>query len=135
MSFYLKDYQGNALAITDDAVASDWRLGLVRGVARFMRYSILPSDSTGSYGITVEGSNRAHLEISREDSCRVTEIYDIQETSEKDYNFDTFGGSEYEVILLSCKATCACGRLEKYEMSMTVRPDELIYSITNSDQD
>lgn len=134
-TMYMKDYSGNALDITDEQVAADWRLGLLRSVARVMQYSIVPEDSTGRFGIVVPGSNREHVRgpMHTNRGCAIVEIYDVKEEGGEEYNFSTFGGDTRNVLVLKGKATCACGKLIAYPMSMQIAPDELIYTVMNVD--
>ena len=132
--FYMTDYKDDALKITDEQVAADWRMGLLRGVARVVRRSAIPNDSTGPYGSAVPGSNRAHLlGGNMEKYCSLVEIYEVREENGERYNFSTFGDSTNDVILLKAKATCACGRLVKHPVEMVVSPGELISQVTNAE--
>lgn len=137
MTMYMRDYKGNALAITDEEIATDWRLGLLRSAARVMQYSIAPEDSSGRFGIVVPGSNRAHIkgESFSSGGCSVVEIYEVKEEGGEEHHFSTYGGSTDNVLVLSGKATCKCGELVAYPMSMKIAPDEFIYSVMNVDSE
>lgn len=134
--FEMKDYTGNVLAITDEQVASDWRLGLLRALGKVAK-GARPSDSTGSYGVTVAGSNREHVmgNWGNVPHCPLVEIYDIREEKGENYNFDSFGGTTDDVMILSAKATCACGRIVKHPVAMDIDPGELIYRVMHADED
>lgn len=134
--FAIEDFKDNVLAITDEQVAADWRLGLLRALGKVAR-GARPSDSTGSFGVTISGSNREHVmgNFSSIPGCPLVEIYDVREDRGEDYNFSTFGGSTSEVIVLSANATCECGRIVKHPVSMDITPGELIYMVTNADED
>jgi hypothetical protein len=135
--FEMTDFKENVLAITDEQVAADWRLGLLRALGKVARYA-RPNDSMGSYGVTVPGSNREHVMGNfggTIPSCTLVEIYDIREEKGEDYNFSTFGGSTNDVIILSANATCACGRIVKHPVSMNIDPGELIYEALHADED
>lgn len=128
------DYTGNALAITDTEVASDWRLGLVRALAT-VALGAAPDDSTGPYGVTIPGSNREHVIGNfgpSKPGCPLVEIYDVKDTGGSRYNFSTFGGSSDEIILLTANATCKCGQIVKHPVSMEITPSDLIYSVLNA---
>ena len=133
--FKLTDFKEDALAISDEQVTSDWRMGLLRGLARVIAMGAAPLDSTGSFGVTIAGSNREHILGSWEERtpCELVEIYDIKEEQGERYNFSTFGESTNDVMLLKANATCKCGRLVKHPVSMEITPGELIYKVTNAD--
>lgn len=134
MTYYLKDYDGDALAITDKEVAEDWRLGLLRGVARVMESSALPRDSSGPYGRVVEGSNREHIRGGRGiPYCPIVEIYEVEEDKGTDYNTSTYGGEETSTIILRGRASCACGRMVKHPVETMITPGRLITAVTNAD--
>lgn len=134
--FEMKDYKDNVLAITDAQVAADWRLGLLRALGKVARGAV-PSDSKGSYGVTVPGTNREHVmgNFSTINGCPLVEIYDVREEKGEHYNFDSFGGSTDDVMILSAKATCACGHIVKHPVAMDIDPGELIYRVTHADED
>lgn len=134
--FAIEDFKGNVLAITDEQVATDWRMGLLRALGKVAR-GAYPSDNTGSFGMTVSGSNREHVmgNFASIPGCPLVEIYDVREDRGEDYNFSTFGGSTSDVIVLSAKATCKCGRVVKHPVSMDITPGELIYMVTHADED
>lgn len=134
--FEMTDFKGNVLAITDEQIAADWRLGLLRALGKVAR-GARPSDSTGSFGVTVAGSNREHVmgNWSNIPHCPLVEIYDIREERGEEYNFSTFGGSTTDVMILSANATCECGRIVKHPVAMEIMPGELIYMVTHADED
>lgn len=136
MTMYMRDYTGDVLSITDEQVAADWRMGMTRAAGRAIRYGIAPSDSTGSFGITIAGSNREHIRGGGGvRNCKVVEIFNIKEEGGEEHHFSTYGGSTSNVLTLSCLASCDCGRLVKHPMSMNVSPDEFIYMVMNADND
>lgn len=134
--FEMTDFKENVLAITDEQVAADWRLGLLRALGKVAR-GARPTDSMGSFGTTIAGSNREHVmgNFASVPACPLVEIYDISEDKGEEYNFSTFGGSTNDVMILSANATCACGRLVKHPVSMDIDPGELIYMVTQADED
>jgi hypothetical protein len=134
--FEMADFKGNVLAITAEQIAADWRLGLLRALGK-VALGARPSDSTGSFGVTVAGSNREHVmgNWSTIPACPLVEIYDIREERGEEYNFSTFGGTTSDVMILSANATCACGRIVKHPVSMEISPGELIYMVTHADED
>lgn len=134
--FETTDYKENVLAITDEQVAADWRLGLLRALGKVAR-GARPTDSMGSYGTTIAGSNREHVmgNFASVPPCPLVEIYDIGEEKGENYNFSTFGGSTDDVMILSANATCACGRIVKHPVVMDIDPGELIYKVTHADED
>jgi hypothetical protein len=134
--FEIQDYTGDVLAITNEQVASDWRLGLLRALGKVAQ-GARPSDSTGSWGVTVAGSNREHVmgNFGNIPPCPLVEIYDVREERGEEYIHDTFnGGSTKDIMLLTAKATCACGRIVKHPVTMEVSPGELIYAVTHADE-
>lgn len=135
--FEMKDFKGNVLAITNEQVAADWRLGLLRALGK-VALGARPSDSTGSYGVTVAGSNREHVmgNWGNVPHCPLVEIYDVREEKGEEYIHDSYsGGSTRDVMILSANATCACGRIVKHPVAMDIDPGELIYRVTNADED
>lgn len=134
--FEMDDFTENVLAITDKQIASDWRLGLLRALGK-VALGARPADSTGSYGVTIAGSNREHImgNFANIPACPLVEIYDVREEKGEEYNFSTFGGSTNDVMILSANATCACGRIVKHPVSMDIDPGELIYKVTHADED
>lgn len=135
--FEMNDFKGNVLAITDEQIAADWRLGLLRALGKVARGAV-PSDSKGSYGVTVPGTNREHVmgNFSTINGCPLVEIYDVREEKGEEYIHDSYsGGSTKDVMLLSAKATCACGRIVKHPVAMDIDPGELIYRVTHADED
>lgn len=134
--FEMADFKENVLAITDKQIASDWRLGLLRALGKIAR-GARPSDSTGSFGVTIAGSNREHVmgNWGNVPHCPLVEIYDVREERGEEYNFSTFGGTTSDVIILSANATCACGRIVKHPVAMEISPGELIYMVTHADED
>ena len=129
----MKDYEGDALAISDEQVAADWRMGVLRGVARVMKDGAEPLAGRARFGV-VEGSPLAHLSPqglfgSFGEGCKIAELYDLEEAGGKEYIFGTGGGSEYDTIRLSAKANCACGKLVKEPVEMNVPPGDLIASV------
>jgi hypothetical protein len=134
--FEMKDFKGNVLEITNEQVAADWRLGLLRALGKVAK-GARPSDSVGSYGVTVPGSNREHVmgNFASIPGCPLVEIYDIREEKGENYIHDSYsGGSTNDVMILSAKATCACGRIVKHPVAMEIDPGELIHLVTNADQ-
>src|SRR6478735_3289327 len=99
----IKDYSGNALAITDEQVASDWQLGLCRAIAKAILNGwpmLKINERTGPYGTPLPGSLNEHLEgartsikdedgvttgFDRTPACPITEIYEIEESSAMRY--------------------------------------------------
>lgn len=134
MTHYMRDYTDNVLAITDEQVAGDWRLGLLRAAGKVMT-AARPTDSThGRFGMTVPGSARAHMEWQfGTKGCTLTEIYNIQEHKGERYNFSTFGGSTDDVITMTALGTCACGTVERADVTLDMDPGELIYSVMNAE--
>lgn len=131
--FGMKNYEGDALTITDEQVAADWSMGLLRALGK-VATDALPADSTGSYGGPLPGSNREHVtggNINR--FCPLVEIYDVQESRGERYNFDSMGGSRDDVMVLKANATCACGRIVKHPVSMEIEPGQLIARVANAD--
>jgi hypothetical protein len=135
--FEMKDYKDNVLAITNEQVASDWRLGLLRALGKVAQ-GARPSDSTGSWGVTVAGSNREHVmgNWGNVPPCPLVEIYDVREEKGEEYIHDSFnGGSTKDIMILSANATCACGRIVKHPVAMDIEPGELIYRVTHADEE
>lgn len=130
----LTEYDGNALAITDKMVASDWRLGLLRGVARYVAFVATPEDSTDRWGTTTPGSDREHIEgsldkrtNSRSAGCSLVEISNISQTEDTEYVDALYKEGSYRTVLkLSAIATCSCGRITDTEVSLQVPPDEFL---------
>ena len=136
MVFYMEQFPGDALSISDEEIRDDWRLGLVRAAGRVVADSALPNDSRGRFDSTVPGSNREHVQGSiGQRGCKLVAIYEVSEEKGERYNFSTFGDSTSDVVLLEAKADCACGLLKRHKVSMEVIPGELIYLVTNAQQD
>lgn len=133
VTHYMRDYKENVLSITDEEVAADWRMGLLRATGKVVSGRALPNDSTGSYGMTVPGSNRAHVSGGHgEQFCPLVKIYDIEEQKGERYNFDTFGDSSNDVVTISALGTCKCGKVDRARVSVDLDPGELIYSVMNA---
>lgn len=135
--FEIKNFTGNVLAITDEEVKNDWHLGLLRALGKVAR-GASPLDSMGSWGVTVPGSNRAHIRgglgTGNSRPCPLVEIYDVREERGEEYIHDTFnGGSTKDIMLLKAKATCECGQIVKHPVEMEISPGELIYMVMNAD--
>lgn len=135
-----EDYKGNVLAITDEQVNANWRLGLLRSIGNVVSVSALPSDSTGSWGAPVSGSNRDHLSYQGFGSygtrCSIVEVYDIKEDSYEEWEHNSFaegGGNSRTLTGLNALATCACGRLVKHPVAMSIPVGELIYAVTQTE--
>lgn len=129
------DYKDNVLSITNEQVARDWRLGLLRSLGNVVAGEALPSDSTGPWGMVIAGSNRAHLSYAGFTSdpkpCSIVEVYDIKEDSFEEWEHNSFGTDIGRTRTeLRALATCACGRLVKHPVSMNIPVGELIYAVT-----
>lgn len=134
MTHYMRDYKEDVLAITDEQVAADWRLGLLRAAGKVVAGRALPRDSTGSYGITIAGSNRAHVSGGYgEQFCPLVKIYDVEEQSDEISNFDSLDDSTSAVIIMSALGTCKCGKVDRAPVSFSLDPGELIYSVMNAE--
>lgn len=132
--YYFNDFKGDALAITDAEVAADWRMGVLRATAKVIQKSALPKDRTASYGVTVPGSNRAHVMGGGGTKfCPLVEVFDVDEDRDVERDYDTFPGPERTVVVLSAKATCACGQIVKHPVSMTITPGNLIQYVVSAD--
>lgn len=135
MGFNIKLYEGNSLDITDEQVAADWRMGLLRSIAKVMRQSAYPTSGIGSYGATIPGSDREHVmgNFSSIAGCPLVEIYSAKEERGEEYIYDSFsGGYTVDIAVLSALATCKCGRIIAQEVSMNVSTGELIHLVTNA---
>ncbi|MBC9704858.1 MAG: hypothetical protein H9W81_07760 [Enterococcus sp.] len=131
------DYADNVLAITDEEVGKDWRLGLLRAMGKVIANSALPADSTSRWGQALAGSNRSHLSYhgphSDEVRCPIVEVYDIKEDSFDEWDHNSFGDdNKWTRTELKASATCACGRVVRHPVSMTIPVGDLIYEVTNA---
>jgi hypothetical protein len=147
----IKDYPGNVLAITDEQVAKDWRLGFGRAVAMAVMdgYPALKiSERMGRFGANLEGGLNEHIEgarrpildadgittgYNREPACPIVEIYNLSESSSTHYEFSTYGddgGSP--VTLISALVSCSCGKIVKQEAAAEIRAGEFIAAVTNA---
>lgn len=127
----IKQFAGNTLAITEEQVATDWRLGLLRALGEVVTRA-LPNDTIGNYGAAVKGSNREHVSGGMDVRfCPLVEIYEIREEQAHRSLQDTMGGSE-EVTVLKAQASCACGRLVKHPVSLDINPGTLISEVTKT---
>lgn len=134
MTHYMRDYKEDVLAITDEQVAGDWRLGLLRAAGKVVAGRALPLDSTGSYGATIAGSARAHVSGGYGSRfCPLVKIYDVDEQKGESYNFDSFDDSTSAVITMSALATCECGKVDRTPVSVNLDPGELIYAVMNAE--
>lgn len=134
MTHYMRDYKEDVLAITDEQVAADWRMGLLRATGKVVAGRALPTDSTGSYGMTVPGSDRAHVSGGYGDQfCPLVKIYDIDEQKGERYNFDTFEGSTNDVVTMVALGTCECGKVDRTRVTVDLDPGELIYAVMNAE--
>ena len=148
----IKDYSGNALAITDAEVASDWTLGFCRAVAKAVTKgypSLRIAEPMGRFGAVIEGGMNEHIEgarrsikdddgfvtgYTREPACPIAEVYDLEESSSMHYEFSTYGddgGSP--VTLISALVSCSCGQIVKQKASAEIRAGEFIAAVTNAD--
>lgn len=139
MKIYKKD--GDALAITDEEIKDEWQLGMTRALARVIAGSALPEDRSTQWGLPVPGSDREHLSYkgfgsqNTEEQCRIVEVYDIVESTTEDWYHNSFGpGTSVARTSLEAKVTCACGRLVRKPVSMSVPIGELIYEVMNADK-
>lgn len=131
--FAMKDYKGDALTITDEQVSADWSMGLLRALGKVAK-DALPADTSYSYGGAERGSNREHVSGGGgQRFCPLVEIYDVREERGERYNFDSFGGTSEDVMLLKANATCACGRLVKHPVVLEIDPGQLISRVANAD--
>lgn len=130
--FVSQGFKDNALAITDEQVAADWQLGLLRALGDVLTHA-LPSDSTNSYGGAEKGSSREHVTGGNGvPFCPLVEIYDIREEKGQRRPEDTMGGRVDDVTLLKANASCKCGQLQKHPVSLNIDPGALISTVTNS---
>lgn len=133
---YLEDYEGNALAITDEQVQSDWRFGLVRGAARVIEREGLPTQGRGRYNSVIPDSPLAHIKGTYVDGvlqkCSLTEIYSISDDGGQIFLEGTMGGQTLPTMVLKAKASCACGELVRVAVEATMAPYELIYKVMSS---
>jgi hypothetical protein len=148
----IKDYPGNVLAITDEQVAKDWRLGFGRAVAMAVMngYPALKvREPMGPFGADLPGGMNEHIEgarrpivdsdgittgYNRESACPIVEIYNLSESSSTHYEFSTYGddgGSP--VTLISALVSCSCGKIVKQLASAEIRAGEFIAAVTNAD--
>lgn len=150
----MKDYPGNVLAITDEQVAADWRLGFGRAVAKTVIHgypALRISETGGRFGENPKGGMNEHIEgarhsivdsdgittgFNREPACPIVEVYRLEESSSMHYEFNTYGddgGSP--VTLITALVSCACGKIVKQEATAEIRAGEFISAVTNADND
>lgn len=125
---FMNSYKGNALDITDVEVASDWRLGLIRALARILQVSTNIIESHGPYGTMLPNSMMAHMK-----HCTFNDIRDIREDIDDYWEFDTFSDDTTKVTVLHAKVSCACGTVNKMDSSMIVHAGELVTMVANQD--
>lgn len=127
-------YKENALAITDEQVSANWRLGLLRAIAKVVVSHGLPKDSQERWGGATRGSNREHIKgrIGLR-SCQLVEIYDITEDSGKKYYGDTYEEEGMPITKINAKATCVCGHLVKHPVEAMIPAGRFIVEVTTAD--
>jgi hypothetical protein len=150
----IKDYTGNALAITDEQVASDWQLGLCRAIAKAIinGWPAIRIDERDAdrWGSAVPGGLNEHLvgaripvkdedgittSFTRTPPCPITEIYGIEESSAMRYeDSPTFGpGEGSPITVITARVSCGCGRIVKEKASAEIRSGEFIAAVTNAE--
>jgi hypothetical protein len=105
----IKDYPSNVLAITDEQVAADWRLGFGRAVAKAVTAGypgLRIKERSERFGVNIPGGMNEHIEgapirvkdadgitisVSREPACPIAEVYNLTESSGQHYEFSTYG--------------------------------------------
>jgi hypothetical protein len=148
----IKDYPSNVLAITDEQVAADWRLGFGRAVAKAVTAGypgLRIKERSERFGVNIPGGMNEHIEgapirvkdadgitisVSREPACPIAEVYNLTESSGQHYEFSTYGddgGSP--VTLISALVSCSCGKIVKQPASAGIRAGEFIAAVTNAD--
>ena len=134
------DYKDDVLAITDEQIGQNWRLGLLRSLGKIVVNEALPADHAGPWGQVVAGTNRAHLSYqgygATETRCSITEVYEVKEDSYEEWEHNSFGeGKSHSRTKLDALATCACGRLVKHPVSAIIPVGDLIYSVIHAEDD
>lgn len=109
----IDDYTGNVLDITDEEIAENWELGLLRAMGRVVSVRGKVEGGTGAWGITTPGSDRAHVENNYSTNvagCPLVEIHDVKEDRLEHYPY----GSDERVQdnLILAKGTCKCGHVK-----------------------
>lgn len=148
----IKDYPGNVIAITDEQVLSDWRLGFGRAVAKTVVNGypgLRISEPSGRFGENPKDGMNEHIEgarrpvvdgdgittgYNREPVCPITEIYNLTESSSVHYEYGTYGddgGSP--VTLITAFVSCSCGKIVKQKAEAEIRAGEFIAAVTNAD--
>lgn len=149
----IKDYKGNVLAITDAEVATDWRMGFLRAIAKVALNSYpairINEPAASRFGGNIEGGMNEHIEgarrpildednittgYTRDDPCPIVEIYNLVEDSSTHYEFNSFGddgGSP--VTLITAEVSCACGKIVRKDASLEIRAGNFISAVTNAD--
>lgn len=129
--YQFKEYEGNALAITDAQVAADWRLGIVRAIACKIRNSGIATNDTNDFTVTAGSAITAHIHGNRMNpgKCAIVEVYEVDDVQETEWvrNYDD-SYPESNTVLRG-KVTCACGQVEKSDFKVVTYGGGLLKSI------
>lgn len=148
----VKNYPDNLLAITDEQVIADWRLGFGRAVAKAVVEgypSLRFEEPSERFGGSIPGGMNDHIEGAltivkdadgitverkRVPACPIVAVYNITESSGKRYDFDSYGGSGdgTPVTVISALASCACGKIIKKPASTEIPAGEFMAAVTNA---
>lgn len=103
------NFSGNALTISDDQVAADWTLGMIRAASRRMAAEVKIMRPSNMYGwqSTVDWDATRHF--MGEDACSISSVVDIEDGVWEDSAID---GTVEVFATLSATVTCACGTID-----------------------
>lgn len=118
--FEFKSFTGNALAITDAQIAADWRLGIVRGMARTVRNTGHAAEDRRDFTISEGSKKTAHVQgaYGKPALCAIVEVFGVDEGQETEYVRDSSGDYPENNTVIHGKVTCKCGQLVKQDFKV-----------------
>lgn len=119
-------YKGNVLAITDEEVSHDWRLGLIRSLGKVVAAQGKVKEALGRFGNVLPDSMNAHMA-----TCSIADVSTLVEDSDEESQFDTFQDRSTNITTLTGTVTCACGRVKDEISIVTIYAGELIQLVVN----
>lgn len=123
------NFSGDALEISDDQVAGDWTLGMLREVTRQMadRIRIMRPSTMYGWQATIDWEATKHFRD--QDACSVASAVGVEdgvwEESNSDGTVDVF-----EVV--SATVSCACGSIENRTGQAYFEVGRIFSTIANS---
>lgn len=131
MSFIatMATYTDNTLTITDDAVAKDWRYGLLRSLGNIIQKEGTINEATRSFGLPTPNGMRSHMQ-----RCTIVAVHSITEDSDDEYSYNAYsdnGGDSTAVTLLAGIVSCKCGDVDNVRASAVIYAGEFVSKVTS----